>query len=111
MPKETFSCVLCDALCQLKRSQRFPLSRLFCRVSGSACASRADTVAERAGIARKTLYRAEQGEPAVTLGTYLKILGVLHLQTDLDRLAKDDILGRRLQDLELPKPLRQRGSV
>jgi transcriptional regulator with XRE-family HTH domain len=71
----------------------------------------ADTVAERAGIARKTLYRAEQGEPAVTLGTYLKILGVLHLQTDLDRLAKDDILGRRLQDLELPKPLRQRGSV
>jgi transcriptional regulator with XRE-family HTH domain len=71
----------------------------------------AETVAERAGIARKTLYRAERGDPAVTLGTYLKILGVLHLQTDLEQLAKDDILGRRLQDLELPKPHRQRGST
>jgi transcriptional regulator with XRE-family HTH domain len=67
----------------------------------------ADTVAERAGIARKTLYRAEQGEPAVTLGTYLKILGVLHLQNDLERLASDDILGRRLQDMELPKSHRR----
>ncbi len=84
--------------------QRLRLARLRRKFS-------ADTVAERAGIARKTLYRAEQGEPAVTMGTYLKILGVLHLQNDLDQLAKDDILGRRLQDLDLPKPRKQSGAT
>ncbi len=68
-----------------------------------------ETVSQRAGISRATLHRAEKGDPAVTLGTYLKILGVLHLENDLETLAKDDVLGRRLQDLELPAKPRQRG--
>lgn len=71
----------------------------------------ADIVAERAGLSRVTLFRAEKGEPAVTLGSYLKILGVLHLERDLEQIAQDDILGRRLQDLELPKKRRQRGQT
>lgn len=73
----------------------------------------ADIVAERAGISRVTLFRAEKGDPAVTLGSYLKILGVLHLEGDLELMAKDDILGRRLQDLALPQrqPPRQRTPV
>lgn len=60
------------------------------------------TVAERAGITRSTLYRAEKGDPGVALGTYLSVLHVLGLQGDLDGLARDDALGRKLQDLELP---------
>jgi hypothetical protein len=60
---------------------------------------------------KKTLHRAERGDPAVTLGTYLKILGVFHLQSDLEQIAKDDIVGRRLQDLALPKPHWQRGAT
>ena len=63
----------------------------------------AATVAARAGIARATLSRAERGEPAVALGTYLRILRVLGLESDLSIVARDDELGRKLQDLELPQ--------
>jgi|SRR5450756_606018 transcriptional regulator with XRE-family HTH domain len=62
----------------------------------------AATVATRAGIARATLARAEHGEPAVALGTYLRILRVLGLESNLSLVARDDELGRKLQDLELP---------
>ena len=60
-------------------------------------------VAARASISRTTLQRAEDGSPAVTIGTYLRILSVLHLSDDLEGLAKDDRLGRKLQDLRLPE--------
>lgn len=61
----------------------------------------AEVVAERSSISRMTLHRAEKGFPAVAIGTYLRILAALQLQDDLNLLAKDDALGRRLQDLEL----------
>ncbi len=61
----------------------------------------AEVVAERSSISRMTLHRAEKGFPAVAIGTYLRILAALQLQDDLNLLAKDDVLGRRLQDLEL----------
>ena len=61
-----------------------------------------ETVAARAGISRMTLFRAEKGEATVSLGTYLRILEVLRLEKDIALLAKDDELGRRLQDLDLP---------
>lgn len=60
------------------------------------------TVCARADIARATLYRAEAGDPAVSLGTYARILDVLGLIGDLDAVAADDVLGRKLQDLKLP---------
>lgn len=59
-------------------------------------------VASRAGITRSTLYRVEAGDPGVSIGTYASVLRVLGLQTDLEAVAKDDALGRKLQDLELP---------
>lgn len=61
----------------------------------------AEVVAERSSISRMTLHRAEKGLPAVAIGTYLRILAALQLQDDLNLLAKDDVLGRKLQDLEL----------
>ncbi len=61
----------------------------------------AETLAERSSISRMTLHRAEQGSPAVSMGTYLRILAALHLQDDIGLLAADDKLGRRLQDIEL----------
>ncbi len=61
----------------------------------------AQTVAERASISRKTLYRAERGDPAVSLGIYARVLQVLRLEQDLAQLALDDELGRKLQDAGL----------
>jgi transcriptional regulator with XRE-family HTH domain len=58
-------------------------------------------VAERAGIARTTLIRMEQGDSGVSLASLLKVLFVLGLEKDLEKLAQDDLMGRRMQDLGL----------
>jgi len=60
-------------------------------------------VAERAGIARSTLYLIEKGDASVTLGAYFNVLRVLGLQDDILKLGADDDFGRKLQDLELLK--------
>lgn len=66
----------------------------------------AETIAQRAGVTRKTLGRVEQGDPAVSLGVYARVLQALGLDSDLGHVARDDELGRRLQDLGLKQPRR-----
>ncbi len=61
----------------------------------------ADMVAQRAGIARATLFRIEQGDPGVALGNYARVMQALRLEKDLNLLAADDELGRKLQDAEI----------
>lgn len=58
-------------------------------------------VAERAGIARSTLYLVEKGDTSVAMGAYFNVLRVLGLQDDFLKLAADDVFGRKLQDLDL----------
>ena len=58
-------------------------------------------VAQRAGIARATLFRIEQGDPGVALGNYARAMQALRLEKDLNLLAADDELGRKLQDAEI----------
>lgn len=66
-------------------------------------------VAERAGISRATLYLIEKGTPSVSIGAYAMVLLALGgLQNDLLAIARDDVLGRTLQDLGLK--IRQRAS-
>ncbi|WP_035677592.1 helix-turn-helix domain-containing protein [Flavobacterium limnosediminis] len=60
-------------------------------------------VAERADVVRSTLYLIEKGNPRVAMGAYFNVLRVLGLQDDFLKLAADDELGRKLQDLELLK--------
>jgi transcriptional regulator with XRE-family HTH domain len=61
----------------------------------------AEQVAERANISRPTLVSIEKGNPNVTIGAYVKVLSVLGLENDMMEVAKDDSLGRRLQDAKL----------
>lgn len=61
----------------------------------------AEQVALRAGISRPTLVSIEKGVDTVSMGSYFMVLHVLRLDEDFLLLAKDDVLGRRLQDLQL----------
>jgi transcriptional regulator with XRE-family HTH domain len=61
----------------------------------------AEQVAERANISRPTLVSIEKGNPNVTIGAYVKVLSVLGLENDIMEVAKDDNLGRILQDAKL----------
>ncbi len=63
----------------------------------------AELVAERAGISRATLWNVEKGSPSVAIGIYVAVLHALgNMDSDFLLVAKDDELGRTLQDLELP---------
>lgn len=61
----------------------------------------AEQVSERANISRPTLYSIEKGSESVSIGLYLQVLVVLGLEKDLLLIAKDDKLGRKLQDAAL----------
>lgn len=58
-------------------------------------------IAERATCSVLTVMRVEKGTPTVAIGVYLRILYALQLDDDIMSLAKDDPLGRTLQDMGL----------
>lgn len=61
-----------------------------------------ELVAERADISRATLWKVEKGDKTVAIGIYAAVLHALNgMDTDLLLLAKDDALGRTIQDLNL----------
>ncbi len=62
----------------------------------------AELVAERAGISRASLWKVESGNPAVAIGIYAAVLHALgNMDRDLALVAKDDEMGRQMQDLNL----------
>ena len=75
--------------------EQIKMARLRRRIS-------AELSAERAGISRATLWAVEKGSPSVSIGIYAAVLHSLNgMDKDLLLIARDDELGRKLQDLEL----------
>ncbi len=60
-----------------------------------------EQISERAGISRVSLWNIEKGKESVAIGSYFQVLFVLGLEKDFLNLGKDDVLGRKLQDLNL----------
>lgn len=62
----------------------------------------AELVAQRAGISRASLWNVEKGSPSVAIGIYAAVLHALNnMDRDLLLVAKDDAMGRKMQDLNL----------
>nr|WP_166426135.1 helix-turn-helix transcriptional regulator [Paraglaciecola sp. 20A4] len=55
----------------------------------------------RTGISKPTLRKILKGDPSVSLGHYVNVLASLGLVDDLTKIAFDDELGRKLQDIQL----------
>ena len=47
-------------------------------------------------------FQGEKGSPSVSMGAYVQVLLAIGMADDILLIAKDDILGRKLQDLALP---------
>lgn len=65
------------------------------------------SLAERAFISRSTLYRLENGDPAVSIGIYATVLSILGFAERLGDVAdrRDDALGLDLEEDRLPKAI------
>lgn len=80
----------------MKMGEQIKLARLRRNLS-------VDLTSERAGVSRATLWKVENGDPSVAIGIYASVLHALNnMDKDLLLVAKDDPLGRTLQDLNLP---------
>lgn len=58
-------------------------------------------IAERATVSDLSVSRVEKGLPTVSIGIYLRVLYALQLDDDILWLAKEDEMGKALQDLNL----------
>jgi len=58
-------------------------------------------IADRTGLSRLTIRKIQQGDSTVSIGHYVAVLGVLGMVDDLAKVASDDELGRKLQDISL----------
>lgn len=61
----------------------------------------AEQVADRANISRKTLWHVEKGSEHISIGIVLRVLAVFGFKHELEQIASDDLLGRKLQDIDL----------
>lgn len=66
-------------------------------------------ICDKARISRPTLISIEKGRPEVSIGLYALILNILgNFDDELSEIAKDDRIGRTIQDLNIKIPKRVR---
>ncbi len=68
----------------------------------------AQLMAERAGLSRSTIGKIEKGDPTTSMGSYGAVLFILGMEKRLSDLVDSmhDLLGRRLEDENLPQRVR-----
>ena len=68
----------------------------------------AQLMAERAGLSRSTIGKIEKGDPTAAMGSYGAVLFVLGMEKRLSDLVDSmhDLVGRRLEDENLPQRVR-----
>ena len=76
--------------------QNLKLARIRRRISAAM-------MCERTSVSHAKLKAIEQGKPSVSMAGYMSVLFCLNMHTDIEKVAADDVLGRELQDLQLPK--------
>ena len=76
----------------IQLGERFRAARLRRRMTQAVMAA-------RAGVSLPTIRKLEKGDPTISMAIMMRMLQVLGLDKDIDRLADDDDLGRRLQDI------------
>ena len=67
-----------------------------------------ELMAERAGLSRSTIGKIEKGDPSSSIGSYASVLFVLGMENRLSHLVDSvhDLIGRRLDDENLPQRIR-----
>ena len=63
-------------------------------------------MAARALVSRPTIRRLEAGDLTVSAAVLVRVLEVLALEDDIDRIAEHDDLGHKLVDARTPRPHR-----
>lgn len=79
--------------------ERLKAARLRRRMSGA-------DMAARTLVSRPTIRRLEAGDLTVSAAVLVRVLEVLTLEDDIDRIAEQDDLGHRLVDARTPRPHR-----
>lgn len=69
------------------------------------------TLAARTDVSLPTIRKLEKGDPTTSLATMARALQVLGLEQDIDLIAADDELGRKLQDIHQVGPPRGKGTA
>lgn len=60
-------------------------------------------LAARVGASLPTVGKLERGDPTTSLSSMLRVLTALGLDKDIDLLARNDEVGRQLQDNQLKR--------
>lgn len=58
-------------------------------------------MALRTSLGRNRIVKIEAGDESVAMGSYFRVLIALGLDPDILALAKDNVLGRKIQDAKL----------